>query len=117
MKWNSNLYDNAQSYVSAYGKSLIKSIPTEEEHKKILEKNNFIIKEIYSFDRPTELPNGILGLKEFILQFFSSTLKKISSIQSEKIITLVEEELKHSHFNGQFWTAEYHRLRVVDIKK
>lgn len=90
--------------------------PTTESHIQVLEDAGFTIDTIYDYDRPTELPNGILGLRQWVCQFFSSDLCKYDATTQETILSSMESTLKDTLFDGQNWVADYRRLRVIAHK-
>ncbi len=90
--------------------------PKVENHISILEDNGFYIEKIYDFDRPTILPNGYLGLRQWICQFFSDYLNKYDMVKQENILLFIEKDLNELMFDGKKWTADYRRLRVIARK-
>lgn len=90
--------------------------PQTEHHVAVLENAGFIIDKIYDYDRPTILPNGALGLRQWVCQFFSADLNKYDATKQETILAYVENNLRSSMFDGEKWTADYRRLRVIAHK-
>ncbi|ONI44761.1 hypothetical protein AN641_06040 [Candidatus Epulonipiscioides gigas] len=116
---------NIDKIFNAYNKSIKKYnqkinisfyFPEIINHKKLLEQHGFKIKEIYDFDRPTVLPNGRLGLREWVLQFFSSDINKYNSIIKEDILQNMETILRNELFKQENWVADYRRIRVIAKK-
>lgn len=115
----SNAFSNAFSNAILKYNDTYKSpfyFPTVENHTKMLQESDLVIDKIYDYDRPTILPNGSLGLRQWICQFFSSDLGKYDDDTQEEILLFVENELKDIMFDGEKWTADYRRLRVVAHK-
>ncbi len=118
---NKNIYNITTAFSNAIAKydDIYSSpfyFPTVEEHATILENNRFIIDKIYDYDRPTILPNENLGLRQWVSQFFSEPLNKYSENRQEEILTNVESQLRPIMFDGEKWTADYRRLRVIAHK-
>ncbi len=90
--------------------------PTVKEHSEVVKNNSFIIDKIYDYDRPTVLPNSSLGLRQWVYQFFSEALNKYNERQQEEILCSVENQLRTTMFDGEKWTADYRRLRLVAHK-
>ncbi len=91
--------------------------PTAQQHALMLEQQGFTIEKIYEFDRPTILPNGEQGLRQWVLQFFSADIQQYSQSQQEDILTCMENTLRPTAFNGESYSADYRRLRVIAHKK
>ena len=86
-------YQNIAKISNAFGKAIAvygdvyKSpfyFPQVEVHAKILEESGFTIEKIYDYDRPTVLPNGDLGLRQWVCQFFSTDLNMYDEVKQEE---------------------------------
>ena len=118
-------YKNIEKISNAFGR-VIKQygdnydspfyFPKVEEHTKVLEKSGLKIEKIYEYDRPTILPNGELGLRQWISQFFSSHLNKYDVTVQEEILIAVENDLQVDMFKDNNWIADYRRIRVIAYK-
>ena len=113
-----NISNAFKKAIEKYGDSYISPFyfPKVENHVEILESIGFVINKIYDYDRPTILPNGDLGLRQWVCQFFSSDLFKYEKDKQEEILLFVENELRETRFDGEKWTADYRRLRVIAHK-
>ncbi len=118
-------YKNIEKISSAFGKAIKQYgdnydspfyFPKIEEHTKVVENCGFEIEKIYDYDRPTILPNGNLGLRQWISQFFSSYLNKYDETIQEEILVAVENDLKVDMFKDNNWIADYRRIRVIAHK-
>lgn len=92
------------------------NFPTVEVFGEMLEKNGFIVDQIYDFDRPTVFKDNEQGLTNFLKQFFASELsimpEHVQSLFFEEVAELTREML----WNGTEWVADYRRLRVIAHK-
>ncbi len=118
-------YKNIQNIFNAFEKALAKYgdkytnsfyLPKVKSHVEVLQNTGFVIDKIYDYDRPTVLPNGELGLRQWICQFLSAELFKYEEDRQEEILAFVEDELRATMFDGEKWTADYRRLRVIAHK-
>ncbi len=111
----SNAFSNA---LAEYGDNYTSPFyfPKVEQHIDVLQHTGFKIEKIYDYDRPTVLPNGDLGLRQWVSQFFSVDLLKYDDNKQEEILLSVEHELKPSMYDGENWIADYRRLRVIACK-
>jgi len=116
---------NIEKIFEAYGEALKKYgqkfslpfyFPTAANHIKLLKKFKFNIKTVYDFDRPTILPNGEIGLREWVLQFFSDSINQYNEDVREDILKSMENSLRNELFVSGSWIADYRRLRVIAEK-
>ncbi len=108
--FNAALKEFGKEYVSPY------YFPSDEAHSMLIESCGFEIEKLYSYDRPTPLPNGELGLRQWVSQFFSSDLLLFNKYQQERILQSVESMLQETMFIDGTWVADYRRLRVIAHK-
>ena len=89
--------------------------PTAEEYQHRLAKAGFKVEYITLFERPTPLPEGILGWLEMFAQQFTTQLR-INERENfiQEVIKLCEPKLSDGKGN---WTADYVRLRFCATKK
>ncbi len=84
---------------------------TAGEYASLMEKVGFIIRDVYYFDRPTEL-GGEDGLRQWLTMFGDIFFNNISKEKLMEIYSFIETELRDELFlNGKWW-ADYKRLRV-----
>ncbi len=118
-------HGNVDQIVQAANKVLNKSpdnnpwyFPTIGEYSMLLERHGIEVTNAVLFERPTELQGGVDGMKNW-LQMFGGILLNESSAKEkddevvEDIVTLLRPVL----YNGQTWTADYRRLRIVGKKR
>lgn len=89
------------------------NFPTVNTFSDLLEKNNFIIDKIYDYNRPTPLRDNERGLANWMRQFFATDLELMSENMQDEIIKKVVNLTKERLWNGDEWTADYRRLRVI----
>ena len=89
------------------------NFPTVDAFSDLLKKNNFMIDEIYDYNRPTPLKDNERGLVNWMKQFFASDLELMSEKVRNEIMKKVEDLTKESLWNGNEWVADYRRLRVI----
>lgn len=90
--------------------------PSAKEYEKLLEDEGFDIKILFEYKRPTRLRDGEAGLRNWMKMFFAGALAKIPDEISEQVFSEVENDLKVHLWDGNAWTADYRRLRVIAKK-
>ncbi|BAZ15053.1 type 11 methyltransferase [Calothrix sp. NIES-4071] len=88
--------------------------PSIAEYTTLLEKQGFDVTYAVLFDRPTPLPDGEAGLRNWLMMF--ATRFFANSTQQE-VIKTVEEQLKPILYKDGTWTADYRRLRIVAMRE
>ncbi|MGC4017807.1 MAG: methyltransferase domain-containing protein [Muricomes sp.] len=114
---NGNIYQIESAYrivVPSYKSPFY--FPTVEDYSSLLQKTGFAIEKIYDYSRPTPLPDGKDGLRNWMKQFFASNLSVYEKEQQEGIFENVEKLLEESLFDGTKWVADYRRIRVIASK-
>lgn len=92
------------------------SFPSMEEYKALLETAGFKVKHIVVYDRPTILADGKNGLRNWILQFFSDYLEKLSDKEIEEVLMKSEEICQNTLWKDTQWVADYKRIQVIAVK-
>lgn len=64
--------------------------PTAETYAALLQEAGFVIEKIYDYDRPTPLPDGKAGLRNWMLQFFAGDLSSYDQARQARILESVE---------------------------
>jgi trans-aconitate methyltransferase len=90
--------------------------PSVSEYATLLENNNFEVRFMRLFDRPTELADGETGMRNWIAMFGSEYLARVASERREVFFQRVEELLRPELFKDGQWWADYRRLRLVAYK-
>jgi trans-aconitate 2-methyltransferase len=82
--------------------------PSIGEYAALLEGHGLEVTSAVLFDRPTVV-EGVAGLRDWLAMFFKPPLP-------EETIARMEIELRPKLFNGDAWTLDYRRLRIVALK-
>lgn len=90
--------------------------PALGEYSALLEKYGVEVTAAWLFDRPTQLAEGPLGLRNWIAQFEREVLRDCTEAQRVAIIAAVEDALRDRFFIEGHWFADYRRLRIVARK-
>ena len=88
--------------------------PSIGEYTTLLEKQGFDVSYAVLFDRPTPLPDGEAGLRNWLMMFAS---RFFANSTQQEIIKTVEEQLKPILYKNGTWTADYRRLRTVAMRE
>lgn len=92
-------------------------LPAGEEYSQLLADERFKIELLEDYDRPTPLKGGKEGMQNFVEQFFNEDFKRVKKADKEKILEKTEAALRKDLWNGEIWTADYRRIKVVAVKK
>lgn len=90
--------------------------PSVSEYATLLENNNFEVRFMTLFDRPTALADGETGMRNWIAMFGSEYLARVAPERREVFFQRVEELLRPELFKDGKWWADYRRLRLVAYK-
>jgi len=90
--------------------------PTEEEYRHLLEKHNFIVEQLFSYNRDTKLIEGAAGLRNWVNQIFSVEKGWFSSAEWDDVLTEIESALKSAQWDGYEWHLPNRRLRIIARK-
>ena len=114
---------NIESVVSALRRALTAKLghpraevdpwyfPTIGQYSALLEQRGLEVSFANHFSRPTPLKEGEEGLRDWIRMFCSEFLAGLDPDIENSILTLVEEELRPTLFDGVRWVVDYRRLR------
>ena len=114
---------NIESVVSALRRALTSTLgrpraevdpwyfPTIGQYSALLEQRGFEVSFANHFSRPTPLKEGEEGLRDWTRMFCSEFLVGLEPAIEDKVLTLVEEELRPTLFDGVRWVVDYRRLR------
>jgi trans-aconitate methyltransferase len=89
--------------------------PSIGEYTSLLEQHGFDVTYAVLFDRPTPLPDGEAGLKNWLLMFGARFFVNNTHQETENIIQAVEQILKPILYSNGVWTIDYRRLRIVAV--
>ncbi|MBW4600988.1 MAG: class I SAM-dependent methyltransferase [Calothrix sp. FI2-JRJ7] len=88
--------------------------PSIGEYTALLEKHGFDVSYAVLFDRPTPLPDGEAGLRNWLMMFAS---RFFANSTQQEVIKTVEEQLKPILYKNGTWTADYRRLRIIAMRE
>lgn len=88
--------------------------PSIGEYTTLLEKHGFDVTYAVLFDRPTLLPDGEAGLRNWLMMFAS---RFFANSTQQEVIKTVEEQLKPILYKNGTWTADYRRLRIIAMRE
>ena len=94
--------------------------PSVGEMSSLLEKYGVEVLSAELFDRPTKLEDGARGATNWLRMFGAAFFEGLSSDEEiETALTRINKVLLSTHpelFDGECWTADYRRLRIVARK-
>lgn len=90
--------------------------PSVGEYATLLEKYQFKIGMISSFERPTYIGKGDQAMKNWLENFAQYYLQQLSINDKETCIYRVIELVRQEFEREEGWYADYHRLRFVAMK-
>lgn len=90
--------------------------PSIGTYTAMLESNDFVVRSAQLFPRPTPLAEGERGMRNWIDQFATAFFAEVANEIREDIIESAIERVRPRLWNGEHWTADYVRLRIVAIR-
>jgi trans-aconitate methyltransferase len=87
--------------------------PSIGEYTPRVEAQGMEVRQARLFDRPTELDDGEAGLHNWLGMFGDEFFAGVDAAERDAILDAVEERLRPRLFDGETWTADYRRLRLV----
>jgi trans-aconitate 2-methyltransferase len=105
----------AQDLLSSSDASNVWYFPSIGEYCSLLEKHGIETTSAALFDRPTVL-QGEEGIKNWYRMFGSALLQGTRTEDMERVLSDLEQKLKPHLFDGEKWTADYRRIRIVAHK-
>ncbi|MBF2064457.1 MAG: methyltransferase domain-containing protein [Calothrix sp. C42_A2020_038] len=87
--------------------------PSIGEYASLLEKHRFNVSYAVLFDRPTQLPDGEMGLRNWLFMFGTRFFRFFTQQEIENIIQSIEQNLKPLLYKNGTWTIDYRRLRII----
>ncbi|WEL20522.1 methyltransferase domain-containing protein [Halorhabdus sp. BNX81] len=88
-----------------------------DEYAPRLSDHGFEVRLARLFDRPTELEGGENGLRQLYDMFCDDLLDHLDDETRAAVISDAEDALREEYFDGETWTADYRRLRIVAVKE
>ena len=93
--------------------------PSVAEYSSLLEAHGIEVLSAVLYDRPTELQGGTDGMSNWLRMFGGILLQDVPENSKpqviEEIVSILKDE-EDSLFDGEVWTADYRRLRIVGRK-
>lgn len=87
--------------------------PSVEVYQAKLEEQGYQVASINDYDRPTPLPHGQAGLRQWVAQFFSKDFEALSSEAQDRVIARMEARLAPQCWQESTWVLDYRRLRLI----
>lgn len=84
--------------------------PDPDDYARRLENAGFIVEDLFSFDRPTEL-FGEEGLTLWLLMFAEEFLVPLDDNERERLLDTLRERLREELYQDGRWILDYQRLR------
>ena len=90
--------------------------PSISEYTTLLEHQGFRVTYAGLFDRPTVLPEGEAGLRNWLWMFRRGILATLPPEQANQVLRSAEDRGRSTLFQGDHWIADYLRLRIIAYK-
>ena len=93
--------------------------PSVGEYAGRLEDHGFEVRFARLFDRPTELDDGQMGLRNWLEMFGDSLFEPVPADERAAVIGGVEDRLEEHLYDRdeKTWTADYRRLRFRAVRR
>ncbi|TDG00523.1 class I SAM-dependent methyltransferase [Paenibacillus piri] len=90
--------------------------PSVSEYSGLLERHGFEVRWMELYDRPTELDDGINGLGHWLEAFAGMFFAGFGEERKREAYARCGKLLEAELYNGNYWTADYRRLRFMAVK-
>mmetsp|Transcript_5891 Transcript_5891/g.16210 ORF Transcript_5891/g.16210 Transcript_5891/m.16210 type:complete len:314 (+) Transcript_5891:107-1048(+) len=93
--------------------------PSVAEYSSLLERHGIEVLSADLYDRPTLLEEGKDGMTNWLRMFGGILLQDVPEESKDQVIEDIVSKLRdedNSLFDGEIWTADYRRLRIVGRK-
>lgn len=90
--------------------------PSIAEYSSMLEAAGLEVRTAFLFDRPTPLDDGASGMENWIRQFKWYYFEPLPREVRQEALEATLEVLRPLLWNGNQWSADYRRLRIVAVK-
>jgi trans-aconitate methyltransferase len=90
--------------------------PSIGEYATLLENHGLAVRSALLFDRPTQLEDGEMGLRNWVTMFAEHMFRTVPGDVRQQVLDRVEEKLRPVIFKEGHWFADYRRLRIVAYK-
>jgi trans-aconitate methyltransferase len=91
--------------------------PSIGEYSTLLERNGFHVLQAVHFDRPTPLPDGEQGIRNWLDAFAGSFFQGMSGEVIASMYSRIAERLRPVLFRDGVWVADYKRIRILAVKE
>ena len=90
--------------------------PSIGEYATLLENHGLEARSALLFDRPTQLTDGEMGLRNWIMMFAERMFREVPGDVKQQVVDTAEEKLRPALFQEGHWYADYRRLRILAYK-
>ncbi|WP_145049883.1 MULTISPECIES: class I SAM-dependent methyltransferase [Paenibacillus] len=90
--------------------------PTIGEYSSLLEKQGFMVRQAYHYDRPTKLSDGEQGIEGWLSQFGGDYFQGLNTEQIQEICLETSKRVVPQLWKEDAIYADYKRLRVEAVK-
>ncbi|MCM3175197.1 class I SAM-dependent methyltransferase [Paenibacillus sp. MER 99-2] len=90
--------------------------PTIGEYSSLLEKQGFMVRQAYHYDRPTKLSDGDRGIEGWLSQFGGDYFQGLDTKQIQEICLETSKRVVPQLWKEDAIYADYKRLRVEAVK-
>jgi len=87
--------------------------PAEDEYRRLLEMNGFVVESIVTYDLDTRLTEGAPGLRNWVNQIFGVEMSWFDGAGRDGALTEIEDALRPVAWDGENWHLANRRLRVI----
>jgi trans-aconitate methyltransferase len=91
--------------------------PSIGEYSTLLERNGFRVLQAAHFDRPTPLPDGERGIRNWLAAFGGPFFQGMSEDEIASVYSRIAEQLRPVMFRDGVWVADYKRIRILAVKE
>ncbi len=91
--------------------------PSISEYTSLLEQQGFDVTYAHLLERPTPLTDGDRGMENWIRMFSHRFFVGMAPEQISQAIQTIENLLKPTLYKNGNWIADYHRIRVVAVRR
>jgi trans-aconitate methyltransferase len=90
--------------------------PSAAEYATLLERHEFEVSALWTFERWDRLEHPERGLREWIEMFGGPWFEAVPVADRPRLIANLESRLRPSLWCDGAWWADYHRLRVIAVR-
>lgn len=90
--------------------------PTLGQYTLLLEEAGFRVTQALHYERPTPLPDGEKGVQHWLSHFGQMLFSGMNPQDKKDAYHKISERVKPALWNGEWYSADYTRLRIAAIK-